>query len=203
MSYQRSLLVVDDIKGVLHKDTLTTKETKLLEDELIPGVSAAIEKYLNRKILSPSTALTEYYNGDNSPVLQLREWPILSVTSVDDKRNNPTGWEPADYDFSIVENTDFIQIADRGQLRYVNGWWIDSPPYFYKVIYKAGYAIANIPPDLLLGVKKWIAVLFQKTVNKLHGVEQHIVGDEVFNYDLSTIPKEIIGLIKPYRRLYG
>jgi len=198
----RLLLTSDDMKGILNKDTLQSDERSLLEDHLIHGVSAAIEKYLNRKILS-SAALTEYYNGNNTPILQLKQWPIISVTSVHDKRNNSEGWEASDYDFELTENTDFIKDSDAGQLIHVNGWWVDSSPYFYKVIYTAGYTLANIPADLLLGIKTWIAVIFQRVQSKLHGVDTHVFGDEAFTYDQSTIPKQVIELLKPYRRLYG
>lgn len=198
----RLLLGADDMKGILNKSTLQTQDESLLDDHLIPGVSGAVEKYLNRKILS-SEALTEYYNGDGSTTLQLKEWPIITVTSVHDKRNNPTGWGAAHYDYALTENTDFIKNADTGQLIHVNGDWIKSTVYYYKVIYTAGYTLATIPPDLLLGIKTWIAILFQKTMSSLHGVNTHVLGDEAKTYDLTTIPKQVIGLIKPYRRLYG
>lgn len=198
----RSLLKSKDMKGILNKDTLQTEERSLLEDHLIPGVSGAVEKYLGRKILSLE-AMTEYYNGDNTPTLQLKQWPIISITSVHDKRNNSEGWEASDYDYALTEYTDFIVLTDEGQLRHVDGWWIDSSPYFYKVIYTAGYALADIPPDLLLGVKTWIAILFQKVESNLHGVDTHVMGDEAFTYDVATIPKQVIELLKPYRRLYG
>jgi len=198
----RLLLDSDDMKGILNKDTLQANEKTLLKNHLIPGVSAAVEKYLNRKILSLA-AMTEYYNGDNSTILQLREWPIISVTSVHDKRNNPTGWEATDYDYTLTENTDFIKDADKGWLIHVNGYWVKSNVYYYKVIYTAGYTLATIPPDLLLAIKQWIAILFQKVESNLHGVTTHIMGDEVNTYDMATIPKQVIEWLKPYRRLYG
>ena len=132
MAYDRPLIIADDMKGILNKDTLQPADEKLLKDHLIPGVSGAIEKYLNRNILSKAS-LTEYYNGDDSTILQLREWPIIAVTSVHDKRNNATGWEASDYDYELTENTDFIKDVNTGQLLHVNGYWVKSNIYYYKV----------------------------------------------------------------------
>lgn len=200
MSYARAFITPDDMKGILKKSDFDDKDKKLLDDDIIPGVSNAIEKNLHRKILSLAD-LTEYYTGSGNEILQLDEYPIIAITSVHDRRGHST-YTANDYDYAVVDGTDFITHNDLGQLRYLNGSWYSSYRY-YKVIYSAGYALSDLPQEIILAAKMWAAILYQKVQSQLHGVDVHVVGDESFSYDFSTIPKQVEGLIKPYRRMAG
>jgi hypothetical protein len=201
MAYARPLIDGKDVQAILGKDRLDSDDKNLIEDHLIPGVSKAIETYCGRNILDKA-ALTEYYSGDGDDTLQLKQWPINSVTSV--HYRSGSGWdESSDWATALTANDDFYIESEKGQLIATVSAWSEAKKY-YKVIYRAGWAEANIPEDIKTAAKIWTAILFQKVKSKLHGVDVHIVGEESFAYDKGKdgIPKEVKGLIDSYGRVY-
>jgi len=201
MAYARPLIDAKDVQAILQKDSLDTDDKKLIEDHLIPGVSKAIETYCSRNILDDA-ALTEYYSGDGDDTLQLKQWPINSVTSV--HYRSGSGWdESSDWATALTEDTDFYIESEKGQLKATVSAWSEAKKY-YKVVYRAGWVEKSMPEDIKTAAKIWVAILFQKAKSKLHGVQVHIIGDESFSYDLGPdgVPKEVKGLIDSYRRVY-
>src|SRR5262252_2584077 len=71
-----ALTTTDNVKTML--SISGTKEDALIE-LLIPEVSGLIANSCQRKIFLAANAanpITEYYNGDNDPILIIKEWPI-------------------------------------------------------------------------------------------------------------------------------
>ena len=188
------------MKAILRKNRITEEDIRLLDDDIIPGVSSAIEKYCGRQLLSIAD-LTEYYTGSGERVLQLAQYPIISVTSVNDRRNHTT-YTASDYDNTLTEGVDFLVMSGPGQLHYLDGGWYKVYRY-YQVVYSAGYIKANLPQDILMATKLWCAIIYSQVQSEVLGVDTHIIGDESLTYDYSAIPRKVANLLKPYKRIYG
>ena len=195
---ERKLIRLEDMLSILDKEEFNESETNLINQQLIPNVSAAVERFCKRNILD-SAALTEYYNGDGTNLLILDQCPVNSITSIKDRQDNPTSYGSDAYDNTLTADEDYIIYdAKAGMLMNPTGSWISSPPYYYQVVYRAGWVISEIPHDIRLAVQSWVAILFQKTTSGVHGVDTHIFGDESLTYDNNAIPKAVKNLLVPY-----
>ena len=197
MAYNRSLISSDDMRTILSIKTLSSDESALLDNHIIPAVSKAVETYCDRNILD-AEELTEYYDGTGNSTLQLKQYPINSVTSV--KERQTEDYSASGYTKELTEESDYIIESEKGCLWRTDGVWFRAKR-MYQVVYRAGYISGDIPPDLLMGIKKWCAIIFQKTQNKLHGVSSHMFGDEMMTYEMDGMPKEVEVYLKPYMRL--
>jgi|SRR6185437_6251535 len=158
-----SLTTVDYVKG-LAGPTLNATDTQL--ESLIAGTSAHIEQVLHRTIWKKT--YTEYLTGDNSSVLQLSNWPVISVSRVNFDDDGNFGQTAGSFDPSkdLVAGSDYCILAGErgigstGQLKRINFVWQNnhvwspgkvamqpSPPRGnILVIYTAGFA--PVPMDI-------------------------------------------------------
>lgn len=120
------LTTVSDVKAWLN--VTATGDDNLIQ-RLITGASDFIEQYLSRDIVQ-TTYTNERYHGNDGVQLMLRNWPIVSVTSitVTDQAANVLGsytgancWFD---DRSIYLSTGDVFTAGRGnvQVTYVAGF---------------------------------------------------------------------------------
>lgn len=112
-----------------------------------------------------TAARTEFYSGTGGETIQLREYPVTTLTSVESK-------DDADAYTTLVAATDYRFTARTGLLyrkgtlhgRFADGTgWGPSPCWVegndnFRVIYTAGYS--TIPADLVLAVCKLVDLMF-------------------------------------------
>lgn len=115
---------------------ITTSAEDVIISHLVNAVSQWINGYLNRHLVSK--AHVEYYSGDGSLELVLKNYPIISITSVfvDDQRLWPSSSE--------VVAANMIVKKDSGILRAFNllyGWQPGESNI--KISYTAGYTVAT------------------------------------------------------------
>lgn len=158
-AHARALTNVADFKT--YRGISGTSYDALLES-LLNACTIFMEKYVGRQLLYVADAnITEFHDGglygDDKQSIFLKNWPVVSVTSVsyslDDDLSNPT-WE------AYSSSTDYKTILARGEV-FFPGSYLPSGQGNIKVIYKAGYAIADIP-DLVMVQKQLIARAFDK-----------------------------------------
>ena len=109
--------------------TATTYDTLL--ESLIDAISARAETYCNRKFIT-RTYTAEVYDGNNEEYLILKQWPIVSVTSITEDDN------------SLTLTTDYQIINDNGQLYRVDNYWSDAEPRNILITYDAGYLFPSV-----------------------------------------------------------
>ena len=146
----------------------TSKDVQLTA--LITAVTAIIKRSLNREIESAS--YTEYYSGDNSPFLILRQYPVISIDSIYFDTGGYFGSVLNSFDSKtlLAAGTDYCLVAgingigSNGMVRRIGSTWYgqysrvvgrvaNQPPVNsgnINVTYTAGYAV--IPPALAYAV---------------------------------------------------
>lgn len=167
-------------------------------ERMITAVSAAIQSDLGRKI--PRQTHTLEFSGDGKGQKMLRNFPILSVTSL-----------------TINDRTIPASPAYTGQGYVIGGddrEWIKLRSYCFErgvencaVTYVAGYAV--IPADLALACQMGVNLMAQAPLmNPM--LESEKAGDTQFVYNTAlitqaarsvTLTPQISALINEYRRV--
>lgn len=139
-------------------------------EECINRATGIIESFLDRQIIERTSgttpvAYTEYYSLEE-PVeaLWLREWPIISITSVAESDD----W-PRDYSSTLSVGTNYAVSTSRGSLIRLDSFGPSTWQVGWrgiKVVYRAGYsALANVPYPIR-DVARRLAALIYKEVDR-------------------------------------
>jgi len=189
------LITVEDVKNFLGIDTPKDFQEQQLT-AIVDGVNASVSNYCDRKLFS-SGPITEWLNGNGRAIMQLKEYPLVSVTSVTyyDELETATAVIAGDY----WANSDSGQLELRSAAAHGSRWIRGR--HNYKVAYTAGYAAAAIPDDLKLACLTWAAVLFQRAEHKLHAIRSITLGDQNTSYRFDKIPPEVEAMLQGYVRL--
>jgi hypothetical protein len=108
---------------------------------IIASITAQFEAFCGRGLIVTAAAVTEYYTG-RCEMLQLRRYPVVSITSIKE------AW---DYDFAnataLVADTDYRLIGggDKGLLLRMYGDWCHQPDGV-QAVYRGGYTAAGTTP---------------------------------------------------------
>lgn len=123
---------------------VTDNNSDALINNLIDRVSARIETYCSRT-LGSATYMDEIYDGDGlSRSLFLRQWPVISVSSLYDDINRSWGSD------SLIASADYVVHNDWGEIKLIKNsslWAPSLEPKFgkgvgnIKVTYTAGYLL--------------------------------------------------------------
>jgi len=153
----------------------TAQDTRL--EMSIERVSAAVEAYLDRVVISQGT-LTEYYTiPRKNSTFQLNQWPIVSVTTVheDDTRTYAAA-------SLLTVDTEYLVVVENGEL--VRTWSATQGRRFWsshfravKVVYVAGWkrsdttgAADNVPWEIRDVVMRASARLWKEVERSKQGV---------------------------------
>jgi len=115
----------------------TTPDQNDVLKSIIDSISTSIEKYCSRTFLS--TSYTEYYNGDGRSILYLKNYPIISITSIHEDDN----WV---WDSSTLISTSYYRTFDDLGIIFKDGTRLDTGRLNIKVVYVAGFT--TIPSDI-------------------------------------------------------
>lgn len=146
-------------------------------DALIAGVASLVKQQLNRDF--EAADYTEYYSGDNSAFLMLRQYPVNSITAIYDDRGGYFGDASGAFAAAtlLVSGVDYCLMdglygkGGQGIVRRINDIWYGRPTKSVgtveylpphpsgniKVQYNAGYS--KIPPAIQMGVNMLVAQL--------------------------------------------
>jgi hypothetical protein len=129
---------------------------------MLAQAEASVRRYAGRDMTNgfESANRTETYNGDGSAVLQLREWPITTLTTVEERDRAGT-WTTLDADEYRVDTrtgqlyrlgatwgrivSDFIGGGNNPAFGVSPAWSAD--PASVRVTYTGGYT--TIPADIV------------------------------------------------------
>jgi hypothetical protein len=126
----------------------------------INGISDLVYHQLHRNF--DVRTYTEFYSGDGSPFILLRQYPVISVTSICEDPEGNFGQTAGGFDSSLnlVQGVDWVLMAGQngigssGMIRRIKGaWWArhtrelgivsNLPPLpsgNIKIVYTAGYS---------------------------------------------------------------
>lgn len=159
-------------------------------DDLIDGVSAGIEEYTARKFVSRS--YTEYYDGDGTRVLLLRQFPIVSITSIHDDPDRNYNSD------TLIDADDYVSDDDIGKVTLVDIDAFTKGIHAIKVIYTAGYA--SVPKNIQLAAHVWIADIFNRAVMGADGEESESIGQHSVTFNADEMPKRARSLLRPFKK---
>ena len=222
-----ALTTLEDLKIGLEIPSSDTSRDAVLT-QLITQITALIEQYTD-KVFGPDS-YTEYYSGDNTPTISLRQTPVTGITSVhvDSGGYWGQGADGFDTDTLLTAGVDYALQIDSpdgssrtGLLQRLNGSW--SGPVFtsrpgnlaagvpvplgnIRVVYDAG--LGSIPPDVALAAQLAVARIWRSA--KYGGLLQS-ENTPKYSYSLATaqiradgiasLPPEALSILAGYRRL--
>ena len=146
-------------------------------------------------------SFSEQLDGTGHDALYLSHWPITAVTSITDKDDVDLGLVK-DTDYFIVDsiaNGDYVGYLLRKSKRWTEG------KRNYKVVYTAGFDLANYVPQELKDAIALIAqdILTHKDIPGLTAVK---VGEIAYTFGGGalagrfTLPQEVVTLLRPFCR---
>jgi hypothetical protein len=166
------------VKEYLQIDSTDTSQNSLL-DFLINSASMAIESYCRRKIKDVSYA-DEEYDGSGTRNLNLRQFPVSSITSI---KIDDVALDISEYKFK----------KSSGIVNRLKALW---PKEFQniKVSYTAGYS--SVPADIELACKHLVKFYYKTDVADFSTTfgEGVVMRPEAW-------PKQVKALLSSYRKV--
>ena len=117
-----------------------------------------------------SAARTETYSGTADTAIQLKEWPVTTLTSVSEVSDDGSTNALTSTDYRLDTETGILRLLgvrlgrfNRNEWGDINSTWKPSPNFKegvlnYSVVYTGGYS--SIPDDLKLACYKVVDALF-------------------------------------------
>jgi hypothetical protein len=168
------------------------------------GVNEAVESHLGRDLEDDGNDATEYYDGSGTNMLQLRKFPVFSVTSIN---------VDLDRDFNaatLVDSGDYVIYKPTGIVKFkpVSSPGLQAIPKFLsgfqnvEVKYRAGYKTSSpistaVPDGLKLAATMWAVEIFNK--RREHGMFSTTRGAATEMFDIRHAGKHIIFALSRYR----
>ncbi len=152
------LTTLESLRQYLGLDDSDTQNDDLMF-EIIKRVSKGVNNRLNRTL--ESTSYIEYYQGDGTNRLLVRQYPIISIASIyDDVDRQWPASTLKDPTSIVIANQTPGLIQLKGDIFINSAWWSYYNLENLKVTYVAGYA--TIPDDVEGAVNKLCAVEMTK-----------------------------------------
>lgn len=189
-----ALVSLDEAKEFC-KITASTDDALL--NGLINKVSALANQYTGRHLLQKTHTL--YFNGTGTPEIIVPEFPIISVTSLNDDLDRSFGSSTA-----IDVSADVLVDKEGGILTL----WNTERAFQVgrgnvKLVMSAGYALASVPYNLALAVDRGVQSFYDKATKRRGDVVSETVGDRTTTFVVSDLPVDVKALLNPYKQRVG
>ena len=159
-------------------------------ERLINGASEMLNSLTNRKLLARS--LTEYYTGDGSDTILLRQRPCNSVTSIYDDPEYSYGAD------TLVDSDDYTTIADEGKIIAVGTAW-STIVNALKVTYNGG--LSSVPVDLEMACIELTVYWYNKYFKQKVGIKSVANDGRNVTY-IDDIPQLVYTVAEKYRKYW-
>lgn len=152
--------------------------------DLISRVSKEIEVYCNRNFKKDTRI--DYFNGDGQSSIQLKDYPIIEITSIHDDYDRAYGSD------TLIDSDDYTFDPDQGIIYFEAP--LTKGLRNVKVTYVAGYA--TVPQDLELAAILDVIAAFNETKTLVIIQE----GQESSSFKVSDLRKRANSIKDRYRR---
>jgi uncharacterized phiE125 gp8 family phage protein len=190
-----ALITLADAKAFL-KVTASTDDTIIAD--LVNEVSSWVANFIGRPLILAT--YIEYYDGQGTPELILRRFPVVSITNLN--RDDARLWASAT-DIDVTNNA-LVDLAS-GIIRL----WHNETAFYrghgnIRVTYTAGWTLAQVPYAIQLAVRKLVSFMYHESyVNQRVGVASESQDARVITYLNEPILKDVEHMLKPYQSLVG
>lgn len=172
-----------------------TSEDNIL-NFLINEVSAMVNGFCGRHILQKS--YTEYYDGDGSTELILKNHPLITLTSLhisDDTRTFNSS--------TLITNSYVFQNKASGILK-LDQYNAEQNIFLkgnanIKIVYTAGYASTAIPYDIQQAFKIILGYFYQKFKNQNHQIQSINIGANTTTFLVTDLPSSAKAILNRYK----
>lgn len=169
---------------------------------LINIASGFIQNFCDRKFIE-ATYTREAYDGNGTKDLYLKQYPINASPVITVELWDTYG--------NVVSETftlysDYLVYLTEGRVYKRSGWIATHQRY--RITYKAGYAIANVPYDLKHACAQIASFVDRNKTSA--GTNSETIGKYSINYGSSNasieaslrfaLPTTILSLLSPYKR---
>lgn len=190
-----ALISLADAKAFLK---ITAASDDGIIGDLVNECSSWVAGFIGRPLIQAT--YTEYYDGLGTSELMLRRFPVVSITSInrDDGRQFLSG-TAIDVGANIM-----VDLAS-GIVRL----WNNETAFYrghgnIKVVYVAGWTLAQVPYAIQLAVRKLVLLMYHEAyVNQRVGVASESQDGRVITYLDEGMLKDVEHMLKPYRPLVG
>jgi hypothetical protein len=195
------LCTLEDVKSYLGISASSSADDDLLE-KMITSVSQFWLTRTSRSTLNSVQSFTERYDGNGKDILLLRQWPIVSVTSLSvDGRPIPQSPDFIAAGWAINPTADAVVILGAGN--YGFGYYQQYFAYGrmnVAVTYEAGYNGA--PADVADAARKQVAVNFKRKSITDQASISLPQGGGTTTWRSWEVPPEVECVIQNYRRMW-
>ncbi len=132
-----AIITVEQVKNYLKINT-TSDDVESIIDRLIDRVQKSFESYCNRNFESAS--YTEYYDGQGSNILVLKQLPITVIDSIYD--STTWIWDAG----SLIDSASY-RIMDNNSVVFKDTI-LGNSLQNVKITYTAGYSTSTMPKDI-------------------------------------------------------
>jgi len=191
---------------------ITSTNDDSLITNMISRTTKMIQDYLGRNIFSRT--ITELQSGDGmTSLITLREYPIISVTTIHDDPNRTFGsgtllikdTTTVEGDYIIIDEDD-PDGENAGEILCVDGVVFSKGDKNIKVVYIAGYATASIPKTLVMAQIDLVAFFFRNKDMRL-GIDSYRLGqfsvkytpNDTANNKFAGVPAQILSSLDMYK----
>ena len=165
-----------------------------LLDQIADGVSERVEAYTGRTFVT--RAVTETLDGDGKQFLYLRNYPVVSVTSLKIRYSLLDEWTV----LNVAAET--VLDARRGRL-YLNSMHFPWGPLSIEVVYSAGWGAQDavaLPQDLVQAALDYVKFVYdRKTVGATLAASMTIGPNTVSV--VPDIPTDVKRVLDSYRKV--
>lgn len=186
-----ALVALSDAKDFLK---VSSENEDAIIESMINRASSWTNDYTQRLLLS--RANTDYYDGDGTGTLILNQYPVTTLTSLNDDVDRTFGAGTA-----INVSTDVVIDNNNGLIRLFNrAVAFNKGMLNIKAVYTAGYSLANVPASIQEAVLLYIGNSYRSQyLGQRFGATSEHVGDRSTTYSNDEIMNQIKGLLNPYR----
>jgi len=189
---------------------VTGSSQDALIQTVIDGISASIQRKLNR-VFETETVTDEYFDGDGSGLYRPDKYPVLSVSKLEEERNDV--WTTLEAE-SYVVYRERVELSKEytysraflGQATFTRG------QRNWRMTYTVGQA--TVPDDIKQACKLWCGdVLGGESLQAETGSLKSVkIGDFSKSYfeskafedtALANVPPDVAALLSPHRRIFA
>jgi uncharacterized phiE125 gp8 family phage protein len=169
-------------------------DADLTMEALINGATTHIESFLGRAVVSRS--FTETYDGTDEVWLQLRQWPVVSLTTVVEV-DPDTGATLQTLDGSMFRVDERLGRIARAS----SGYAFLAGAQRWTVTYEAGYSDndGEVPEDLKLAALILISRQYRDYTHERDDIQSVSIQGQSISYVRDPLPARVQSLLKPWR----
>jgi hypothetical protein len=188
-----ALITLANLKVYLNIDSNNTDYDSALQ-QIINSVSTLMETEMDRKLVY-ATYTDEYLDGSGMQELYLPQWPVVSVTSIEEDETELT--EGEDEDFTVYE----------GYLRKVYGTWARGRRNI-KTTFIAGYWVSSeeddadeMPKDIQLACMKQCGIEWKRAKSEDWDLTSKTFPDGSVARNITNLHPQVEKICQKYARM--